>query len=141
MLWLAGRLNPWAGLPREWVGPVSCADTWSAVFVPLKPVTKRASAVSQGMVVATVTVFEYASVHPSHFLSAVQRGQRPPQFLIDQHRGITAIAVHCVAHGPKVTAARSGCTCVIEPLLVVSRGSDAVSAAWGTLLRTDAVTK
>jgi len=31
--------------------------------------------------------------------------------------------------------------CVIEPLLIVSRGSDAVSAAWDTLLRTNEVTK
>lgn len=80
--------------------------------------------------VATVTVFEYASVHPSHFLCAVQRSQRPPQFLIEQHRGITAIADHCAAQGPNVIAARGWCKCVIEPLLIVSRGSDAVSAAW-----------
>ena len=84
--------------------------------------------------VATVTVFEYASVHPSHFLCAVQRSQRPPKFLIEQHRGITAIADHCAAHGPNVIAARGWCTrgwckCEIEPLLIVSRGSDAVSAA------------
>jgi hypothetical protein len=98
-------------------------------------------------------VFEFASVHPSHFVCRVQRGQRPPQFLIEQHRGITAIADHGAARGPKVIADhgaargpkviadRSGCKCVIEPLLIVSRGSDAVSAAWGTLLRTNGVTK
>jgi hypothetical protein len=96
----------------------------------LKPVTKRASAVGQGVVVATVSVFEFASVHPSHFVCEIPRGQRPPQFLIEQHRGITAID-HCVAQSPQVIAARSGCKCVIEPLLIVSRGSDAVSAAWG----------
>ena len=67
------------------------------------------------MVVAPVTVFEDASVHPSHFLCEVQRGQGTPQFLIDQHRGITASAIHGAAHGPKVMAARSACTCVIEP--------------------------
>jgi hypothetical protein len=92
-------------------------------------------------VVATVTVFEYASVHPSYFVCRVQRGQRPPQFLIEQHRGITAIADHCAARGAKVIADRSGCRCVIELLLIVSRGSDAVSAAWDTLLRTNEVTK
>jgi hypothetical protein len=92
------------------------------------------------MVVATVTVFEFASVHPSHFVCEVPRGQRPPQFLIEQHRGITAIADHCAAQGPQAIAARSGCKCVIEPLLIASRGSDAVSAAWDALLRTNAVT-
>jgi hypothetical protein len=93
------------------------------------------------MVVATVAVFERASVHPSHFVCGVQPDQRPPQFLIEQHRRITAIADHCAAQRPNVIAARSGCRCVIEPLLIVSRGSDAVSAAWDTLLRTNAVTK
>jgi hypothetical protein len=93
------------------------------------------------MVVAIVTVFEVASVHPSHFVCWVLRGQRPPQFLIEQHRGITAIADHCAARGPTLIADRSGCKCVIEPLLIVSRGSDAVSAAWDTLLRTNEVTK
>jgi hypothetical protein len=110
-------------------------------FVPLKPVTKQASAVGQGMVVATVTVFEFASVHPSHFVGRIQRGERPPQFLIEQHRGITAIADHCGVRGPTVIVDRSGCKCVIEPLLIVSRGSDAVSAAWDSLLRTNEVTK
>jgi hypothetical protein len=141
MLWLARWLTPWAGLSRERVGPVGGADTGSVPFVPLKPVTKRASAVGQGTVVGTVTVFEYASVHPSYFVCRVQRGQRPPQFLIEQHRGITAIADHCAARGAKVIADRSGCRCVIELLLIVSRGSDAVSAAWDTLLRTNEVTK
>ena len=61
------------------------------------------------MVVATVTVFEFASVHPSHFVCRVQRGQRPPQFLIEQHRGITAVADHCAARGPTVIADRGGC--------------------------------
>ena len=83
MLWLAPRLIPWAGLSRQGVGPVGSADTGYMPFVPLKPVTKQASAVGQGMVVATVTVFEFASVHPSHFVCRVQRGQRPPQFLIE----------------------------------------------------------
>jgi len=57
-------------------------------------------------VVATVTVFEYASVHASHFWGAVQRSQRPPQFLIEQHRGITAVADHYAAQGPNVIASR-----------------------------------
>ena len=57
-------------------------------------------------VVARVTVFEYASVHPSHFVGRVQRGQRPPQFLIEQHRGITAIASHWAAQRPKVLRVR-----------------------------------
>ena len=70
--------------------------------------------------VATVTVFAYASVHPRHFVCTVQRGQRPPQFLIEQHPGAKVIADH------------SGYRCVIEPLLIVSRGSDAVSAAYDT---------
>jgi hypothetical protein len=135
MLWLARRLTPWAGLSRDRVGPVGGADTGYVRFVPLKPVTKRASAVGQGTVVATVTVFEYASVHPGHFACRLQRGQRPPQFLIDQRRGIAAIADHCAARASKAIADRSGCECVIEPLLIVSRGSDAVSAAWATVLR------
>jgi hypothetical protein len=105
-LWLTGRLTPRAGLARERVGLVGGADTGSATFFPLKPVPKRTSAVGEGLVVATVTVFEYASVHPGHFLCAVQRSQRPPQFLIEQHRGITAIADHCAAQGPNVIASR-----------------------------------
>jgi hypothetical protein len=67
------------------------------------------------MVIATVTVFECASVHPSHFVSEVPRGQRPPKFLIEQHRGITAIADHDAAHRPEVIAARSWYMCVIDP--------------------------
>src|SRR3954454_19320604 len=109
-------------------------------FVPSKPVTERAVAVGQGMVVAIVTVVKFASVHPSHFARRLQRGQRPPQFLIEEHRGITAIADHTAARRPIVVADRSGCKCVIVPLLLVSRGSDAVSADWDSMLRSHRVT-
>ena len=51
----------------------------------------------RGPAQASVTVVEYASVHPGHFVCRLQRGQRPPQFLIDQRRGIAAIADHCAA--------------------------------------------
>src|SRR5258705_9624182 len=115
MLWLAPRLTPWVGLSRERVGPVGSADTRYVPFVQLKPLTKRASAVGQGMMVATVIVFEFASVHPSHVVCGVQRGQPPPEFLIEQHRGITAISDHCAAQRPKLIAAHGGCQCVIEP--------------------------
>jgi len=138
ILWLDGWLTPRAGRARERVGPVGSADTGSAPFVPLKPVTKCASAVGQGTVIATVTVFKCAAVHPSNFVSEVPRVQRQPQFLIKQHRGITAIANHNAAQWPEVIVARSGYRCVIDPLLIVSRGSDAVSAAWDTLLRSHA---
>jgi hypothetical protein len=140
MLRLAGRHALWDGLSSVRVGPVSSADTGSAPFVPLKPVAIRASAVGEGLVIARVTVFEYASVHPSHIVCDVQRGQRTPEFLVEQHRGKTAIADHCAAQRPKVIAPPGRYKCVIEPLIVVSRGSDAVSAAWDTSLRTHAVT-
>jgi hypothetical protein len=71
-------------------------------------------------------------------VSEVPRVQRQPQFLIKQHRGITAIADHNAAQWPEVIVARSGYRCVIDPLLIASRGSDAVSAAWDTLLRSHA---
>jgi hypothetical protein len=59
-------------------------------------------------VVATVTVFECAAVHPSHFVCEVPRGERPPKFLIEQHRGIAAIAEHYAAQWQEHIAARSG---------------------------------
>jgi hypothetical protein len=137
-LCLAGWLTPRAGLACVRVGPIDSADTGLAPFAPLKPITKRASTVGQGTVVATVTVFECAAVHPSHFMREVPRRQRPPKFLIKQHRGITAIADHYAAQRPEVIMARSGFWCVIDPPLIASPGLDAVSAAWNTLLRSHA---
>ncbi|WP_457143980.1 hypothetical protein [Mycobacterium sp. URHB0021] len=67
MWWLTARLTSWGGISRERVGPVGIADMGYVPFVPSKPVTERAVAVGQGMVVAIVTVVEFASVHPSHF--------------------------------------------------------------------------
>jgi hypothetical protein len=95
-------------------GPVGCVGTWSARFVPLKPVTKRASAVGQGTVIVKMTVFECAVVYPRHFVCEVPRGQRPPKFLIEHHRGITAIARDYAAQWPEVIMAHSGFWCVID---------------------------
>src|SRR5260370_636791 len=49
MLWLAPRLTPWVGLSRERVAPVGSAGTRDVPFVPLKPVSKRASPGGQGL--------------------------------------------------------------------------------------------
>src|SRR4029079_3688592 len=49
-MWLAPRLTPWDGISRDGAGPVGSADVRYVPFVPLKPVTERASAVGQGMV-------------------------------------------------------------------------------------------
>jgi hypothetical protein len=61
------------------------------------------------MIVA-VTVFEYASVHPSEVVFANQRNQGPPQFRVKQHGGITPIAAHCAAwrRGPRALGVQNG---------------------------------
>jgi hypothetical protein len=115
MLWLAGWRTAWAGHASVRVGPVGCADTGSARFVPSKPVTKRAIAVGRGTVIAKMTVFECAAVHPRHFVCEVPRGHRPPKFLIEHHRGITAITHDYAARWPEVIMAHSGFWCVIDP--------------------------